>query len=70
MTTPALLTLDELAARLHYDREADPRRAVRRLLRRLETIRRMGGWKSLRMVERYVAVSDEHMAAAAIRLRA
>ena len=27
----------------------------------LETIKRMGGWKSLRMVERYAAVSTEHM---------
>ena len=27
----------------------------------LETIKRMGGWKSLRMVERYAAVSTDHM---------
>ena len=27
----------------------------------LETLRRMGGWKSLDMVQRYVAVSDVHM---------
>jgi integrase len=30
----------------------------------LPTIQRMGGWAGLRMVERYVAVSTEHMAAA------
>ena len=35
----------------------------------LETIKRMGGWKSLRMVERYAAVSTEHMAAAVLKLR-
>lgn len=33
-----------------------------------ETIKRMGGWKSLRMVERYSAVSDDHMAAAIAKL--
>lgn len=27
----------------------------------LEAIKRMGGWKSLRMVERYAAVSTDHM---------
>ena len=35
---------------------------------KLETIRRLGGWKSLRMVERYAAVSTEHMAAAVAKL--
>jgi hypothetical protein len=35
----------------------------------LETIRRMGGWKSLRMVERYAAVSTGHMDAAVAELR-
>lgn len=30
----------------------------------LETIKRMGGWKTLRMLERYMAVSTEHMDAA------
>lgn len=35
----------------------------------LKTIRRMGAWKSLRMVERYAAVSTEHMAAAILKLR-
>jgi integrase len=34
----------------------------------LETIKRMGGWKSLRMLERYAAVSTEHMAEAVRRL--
>jgi len=29
-----------------------------------ETLRRMGGWKSLVMVQRYAAVSDDHMQAA------
>jgi integrase len=29
----------------------------------LETIRRLGGWESLRMVERYASVSNEHMRA-------
>ncbi len=29
-----------------------------------ETLKRMGGWASLRMVERYAAVSDDRMAAA------
>ncbi len=33
-----------------------------------ETIKRMGGWKSLRMVERYAAVSTEHMDAAMARI--
>ena len=33
-----------------------------------ETIKRLGGWKSLRMVERYAAVSVEHMAAALAKL--
>ena len=27
----------------------------------LETIKRMGGWRSLRTVERYAAVSTDHM---------
>ncbi len=35
----------------------------------LETIKRMGGWKTLRMVERYTAVSTEHMAAAVAKIR-
>ncbi len=35
----------------------------------LETMRRMGGWKSLGMIERYTAVSDEHMEKAVARLR-
>jgi integrase len=34
----------------------------------LSTIQRMGGWKSLRMVERYAAVSTDHMDAAMDRL--
>lgn len=34
-----------------------------------ETIKRMGGWKSLRMVERYAAVSTEHMVAAVAKIR-
>ena len=34
----------------------------------LETIKVMGGWKSLRMVERYSAVSTEHMDAAMAKL--
>lgn len=34
----------------------------------LETIKKLGGWKSLRMVERYTAVSDDHMDAAIDRL--
>jgi integrase len=34
----------------------------------LLTIQRMGGWKSLRMVERYAAVSTDHMAAAIRRI--
>ena len=33
-----------------------------------ETIKRMGGWKSLRMVERYAAVSTEHMDAAIAKI--
>lgn len=33
-----------------------------------ETIRRLGGWKSLRMLERYSAVSTEHQAAAMRKL--
>ena len=33
-----------------------------------ETLKRMGGWASLRMVERYAAVSDDHMAAAIAKL--
>jgi integrase len=35
----------------------------------LETIRQEGGWKSLRMVERYATVSAEHRAAAMRKLR-
>lgn len=35
----------------------------------LETIRRQGGWQTLRMVERYAAVGEDHMAAAVNRLR-
>ena len=34
----------------------------------LETLRRMGGWKSLEMVQRYVAVSDDHMQEAVKRI--
>lgn len=34
----------------------------------LPTIQRLGGWASLRMVERYAAVSTEHMAEAVRRL--
>ena len=34
----------------------------------LETIKRMGGWKSLRMMERYAAVSTEHMDAAVAKI--
>ena len=34
----------------------------------LLTIQRMGGWKNLRMVERYAAVSTEHMDAAMEKL--
>lgn len=35
----------------------------------LYTLMRLGGWSSLRMVERYAAVSVEHMAAAVARLK-
>lgn len=35
----------------------------------LITIRELGGWKDLRMVERYAAVSTEHQAAAVAKLR-
>lgn len=35
----------------------------------LETIRRLGGWRSLDMVTRYAAVSTEHMDAAVAKLR-
>ena len=35
----------------------------------LVTIARMGGWKDLRMVQRYAAVSTDHMAQAVARLR-
>ena len=35
----------------------------------LETIKRMGGWKSLRMVERYTAVSTEHMEEAIAKIK-
>lgn len=34
----------------------------------VETIKRMGGWKSLRMLERYAAVSTDHMAEAMTKL--
>lgn len=34
----------------------------------IETIKRLGGWKSLRMLERYAAVSTDHMDAAMERL--
>ncbi len=34
----------------------------------LETIRRMGGWKSLEMLQRYAAVSTDHMAEAMRKL--
>ncbi len=34
----------------------------------LETLRRMGGWKSLEMVQRYAAVSDDHMQEAVKRI--
>jgi integrase len=34
----------------------------------LETLRRLGGWSSLRMVQRYASVSIEHMAEAVRRL--
>lgn len=35
----------------------------------LVTIMRLGGWKSLRMVQRYAAVDTRHMKAAVLRLR-
>jgi hypothetical protein len=35
----------------------------------LETIRQEGGWKSLRMVERYATVSAEHRARAMKKLK-
>ena len=35
----------------------------------LDTIKKMGGWKSLRALERYTAISDEHMAAAVAKMR-
>ena len=35
----------------------------------LDTIKKMGGWKSLRALERYTAISDEHMAAAVAKTR-
>lgn len=34
----------------------------------LETLRRLGGWSSLRMVQRYASVSIDHMAEAVLRL--
>ena len=34
----------------------------------LLTIQRMGGWKTLRMVERYAAVSTEHMDEAVLKI--
>ncbi|HXV25936.1 MAG TPA: tyrosine-type recombinase/integrase [Alphaproteobacteria bacterium] len=36
----------------------------------LLTLRRLGGWRSLRMVERYADVSVEHMAEAIARVKA
>ena len=33
-----------------------------------ETIRRMGGWKNLAMLERYAAISTDHMAEALKKL--
>ena len=35
----------------------------------LETVRQEGGWKSLRMVERYATVSADHRARAMKKLR-
>jgi hypothetical protein len=35
----------------------------------LETIRQEGGWKSLRMVERYAAVSAAHRTRAMAKLK-
>jgi len=35
----------------------------------LDTIKKMGGWKSLVSLERYTAISDEHMAAAVAKMR-
>ena len=35
----------------------------------LDTIKKMGGGKSLRALERYTAISDEHMAAAVAKMR-
>lgn len=34
----------------------------------LETLKRMGGWRSIRALERYTAVSTEHMDAAMVRM--
>ena len=34
----------------------------------LETLRRMGGWKSFEMLQRYAAVSTDHMAKAIRKL--
>jgi hypothetical protein len=39
------------------------------LLADLESIRQEGGWKSLRMVERYATVSAEHRAQAMKKLK-
>lgn len=35
----------------------------------LLTIMRLGGWKSLRMVQRYAAVDTVHMNAAVLKLK-
>jgi len=35
----------------------------------LLTLKRLGGWKTLRMVERYADVSVQHMAEAIARVR-
>jgi hypothetical protein len=35
----------------------------------LETIRQEGGWKSLRMIERYAAVSAEHRSRVMAKLK-
>ena len=44
---------DSVAVRLHGD---------------LRTLQELGGWSSLRMVERYAAVSDDHQDAAIRKL--
>ena len=35
----------------------------------LDTIKKMGGWQTLESLERYTAISDEHMAAAVAKMR-